>query len=91
MKPSHGNPGELLLLLLAAFVLAGPAQAHVGSKDIFEQVAAGPYQLFVTIRPPNVIPGVAVVEVRTSGARRQRAPHRPHAAHRRSRDPSTQL
>ena len=61
-------PWRTLLLLLAAFALAGPAQAHVGSKDVFEQISAGPYQLFVTIRPPDVIPGVAVIEVRTSGS-----------------------
>jgi hypothetical protein len=60
-------PWQTLLLLLAALAVADPAQAHVGSKDVFEQVAAGPYQLFVTIRPPDVIPGVAVIEVRTSG------------------------
>jgi hypothetical protein len=57
-----------LLVLLAALTLALPARAHVGSKDIFEQVTAGSYQLFVTIRPPDVIPGVAVIEVRTSGS-----------------------
>jgi len=45
-----------------------PAHAHVGSKDVFEQVSAGPYNLFITIRPPNVIPGVATVEVRATGA-----------------------
>ena len=44
------------------------AHAHVGSKDVFEQVDAGPYTLFVTIRMPNVIPGVANVEVRSTGA-----------------------
>lgn len=55
----------LLLLLCLGFVL--PAHAHVGSKDIFEQVQAGPYKLYVTVRPPDVIPGVAVVEVRVSG------------------------
>lgn len=50
-------------------ILFGPAAwAHVGSKDVYETVDAGPYRLFVTIRPPNVIPGVAAVEVRTSGA-----------------------
>jgi hypothetical protein len=59
---------ERLFLLLAVLVLAGPARAHVGSKDVFEQVAAGPYQLFVTIRPPNVVPGVAVIEVRAADA-----------------------
>lgn len=53
-----------LLLLLPAFATA--ARAHVGSKDVFEEVAAGPYKLFVTVRPPAVIPGVASVEVRAS-------------------------
>jgi len=44
------------------------AHAHVGSKDVFETVHAGPYTLYVTVRPPNVIPGVATVEVRSGGA-----------------------
>jgi hypothetical protein len=54
----------ILLLFTASLPLA---HAHVGSKDVFEQVNAGPYQLFVTIRPPLVVPGVATVEIRTSG------------------------
>ncbi len=41
----------------------------MGSKDVFQQVTAGPYKLFVTVRMPNVIPGVANVEVRATGAR----------------------
>ncbi len=44
------------------------AEAHVGSKDVFQQMTAGPYKLFVTVRMPNVIPGVANVEVRSTGA-----------------------
>jgi hypothetical protein len=56
----------LLLLLLALIVEA--AQAHVGSKDVYQDVTAGPYKLFVTIRMPNVIPGVAAIEVRSTGA-----------------------
>lgn len=56
------------LSLLAWIVLtAVPAHAHVGSKDVFEQLTAGPYKLFVTIRPPMVIPGVATVEIRSLG------------------------
>ena len=55
------------LLLLCVLLAVPAARAHVGNKDVFEQISAGPYQLFVTIRPPNVIPGVATVEVRTSG------------------------
>jgi hypothetical protein len=48
------------------FLLALPLSAHVGNPDIFYEAAAGPYQLFVTIRPPVVIPGVAELEVRST-------------------------
>jgi hypothetical protein len=57
-----------LLVLLAAVVLVVPAQAHVGNKDVFETITAGPYKFFVTIRTPTVIPGVAIIEVRSIGA-----------------------
>jgi hypothetical protein len=56
------------LVICFCLALAGPAQAHVGSKDVYEQVNAGPYKLYVTIRTPTVIPGVATIEVRSSGA-----------------------
>ncbi|MBB5058501.1 hypothetical protein HDF16_003215 [Granulicella aggregans] len=59
---------RLWLLLLFALIAVPPAHAHLGSKDVFEQVSAGPYKLFITIRPPVVIPGVATVEVRATGA-----------------------
>ncbi len=58
----------LLFLLLCTLSIPRTAQAHVGSKDVFETVDAGPYKLYVTIRMPTVIPGVAAVEVRSSGA-----------------------
>ena len=57
-----------ILLLLALILVAQAAHAHVGSKDVYQDVTAGPYKLFVTIRMPNVIPGVAAIEVRSSGA-----------------------
>ena len=53
---------------LLTFGLAVPAHAHVGNKDVFEQINAGPYTLFVTIRTPTVIPGVATVEIRASSS-----------------------
>jgi hypothetical protein len=56
------------LLLFCVFAIPQAAHAHVGSKDVFETVEAGPYKLYVTIRMPTVIPGVALVEVRSSGA-----------------------
>jgi hypothetical protein len=57
-----------LLSLLLCLVASSPAHAHVGSKDVFEQVNAGPYKLFVTIRMPTVIPGEATIEARSGGA-----------------------
>lgn len=53
-----------LWVMLAALLCVVPAWAHVGSKDVFQQVSAGPYKLFVTLRPPTVIPGLAGIEVR---------------------------
>ena len=58
----------LLIVFFCSLAASTAAHAHVGSKDVFETVSAGPYKLFVTIRMPVVIPGVATVEVRSSGA-----------------------
>jgi hypothetical protein len=54
--------------LAVILLCANAAYAHVGNKDIYQTVAIGPYKLFVTVRTPLVIPGVAGVEVRSSGA-----------------------
>ncbi len=54
---------RLVLLLLVIFV--APASAHVGSPDVFFEGDAGPYKLFVTIRTPQVIPGIATIEIRS--------------------------
>jgi hypothetical protein len=48
--------------------VAVPAGAHVGSPDVFFEGDAGPYHLFVTVRVPQVIPGVAEIGVRTASA-----------------------
>ena len=51
---------------LAALVFTGATlSAHVGSPDVFFEGAAGPYHLLVTIRPPQVVPGVAEIEIRS--------------------------
>jgi hypothetical protein len=63
-RPILGN----LLLLFTVLISAIPAHAHVGNKDVFEAITAGPYKFFVTIRTPTVIPGVAIIEVRSTGA-----------------------
>ncbi len=66
---------RLLKAAPVLIVLAVGTQAHVGSPDIYLDGKAGPYQLFVTVRPPMVIPGVAEIEVRcqTPGVREIRA------------------
>ncbi len=62
---------KLLRFVTPLLCLTALAQAHVGSPDIFLQGKAGPYPLFVTVRPPLTIPGVAEIEVRceTPGVR----------------------
>ncbi|HEY1812982.1 MAG TPA: hypothetical protein VGG74_11595 [Kofleriaceae bacterium] len=53
---------KVIVILL---VLCGVASAHVGSPDVFFEGDAGPYKLFVTVRAPKVIPGVAEIEIRS--------------------------
>jgi len=56
----------LLTVFATLLVLTPPASAHVGSPDVFYEGDAGPYHLFVTVRMPQVVPGVAEVEVRSN-------------------------
>jgi hypothetical protein len=54
-----------LLLILTEFVFLLPCcYAHVGSPDVFYEGMAGPYRLFVTVRTPPMVPGIAEIEVR---------------------------
>ena len=57
----------LVAALWLATALQWPAHAHVGSPDVFLEAHAGPYRLLVTVRPPHAIPGVADVDVLTTG------------------------
>jgi hypothetical protein len=57
---------RLALLFSGLLTLCAAAGAHIGSPDIYLDAKAGPYPLFVTIRPPAVIPGVAELEVRAA-------------------------
>ena len=52
-------------LCTALFLCAAVAHAHVGSPDVYAEGQAGPYKLFIVIRPPFVIPGIADIEVRS--------------------------
>jgi hypothetical protein len=54
-------PAVAILLM----VWVRPVGAHVGSPDVFLEGDAGAYHLFVTVRVPQVIPGVAEIEVRS--------------------------
>ena len=67
-RPQALLPLLVQLCIIAFQIFTPQAHAHVGSKDVYQTVTAGPYTLYVTVRPPNVIPGVAAVEVRSSGA-----------------------
>jgi hypothetical protein len=51
---------------LVVLGLATRAEAHVGSPDTVADGQAGPYHLLVTIRPPEVIPGVAQIEIQAT-------------------------
>jgi hypothetical protein len=51
---------------LAAIVALG--SAHVGSPDVYYEGNAGPYHVLVVVRMPGVVPGVAQIAVRVSGA-----------------------
>src|SRR5580704_1792706 len=55
------------LIALAVLLLASalPLSAHVGSPDVFYEGKAGPYSVIVTIRVPQVIPGVAEIQIRS--------------------------
>ncbi|HEX5063574.1 MAG TPA: hypothetical protein VFV99_29555 [Kofleriaceae bacterium] len=55
-------------LVLFVLLCALPAQAHVGSPDVFFSGEAGAYHLDVTVRMPIVIPGVAEIEIRARDA-----------------------
>lgn len=56
---------KLLAILFFVFMSAH-LRAHVGSADVFYEGDAGPYHLFVTVRMPQVIPGVAEIQVRSA-------------------------
>jgi hypothetical protein len=55
-----------LLFVAGPLLLAAPCSAHVGSPDVYFQGQAGPYPITVIVRTPNVIPGIAVIEVRAA-------------------------
>jgi len=61
-----GGKNYMRNLLKFVFILLASTlvHAHVGSADVYYEGDAGPYHLFVTIRLPQVIPGVAEIQIR---------------------------
>ena len=55
-----------IIIAFLLFVACGATCfAHVGSPDVYFQGNAGPYHLVVTVRTPQMIPGVAEIEIRS--------------------------
>ena len=54
---------RVIAVSVTAMLLPRNASAHVGSPDVFLDGQAGAYRLFVTVRPPHAVPGIADVEV----------------------------
>jgi hypothetical protein len=50
-------------VFVATMLIPPGASAHLGSPDVFLDGQAGPYRVFVTVRPPHAVPGIAAVEV----------------------------
>ena len=70
---SHARHGAILVGVTCLILgLSG----HVGSPDVFFQGRAGPYDVRVIVRPPEVVPGIARVTVR-AGSEVQRVTIRP--------------
>jgi hypothetical protein len=64
-NPGFGGLGSVGRVL-GVVGLAAVVSAHVGSPDVFFSGKAGPYDIKVVVRPPEVVPGVARVTVKTA-------------------------
>ena len=51
--------------LFCAFATASVCFAHVGSPNVYFQGNAGPYHVVVMVRTPQMIPGIAEIEIRS--------------------------
>jgi hypothetical protein len=54
-----------LVFFVGYLLFVSRSGAHVGSPDVFYEGMAGPYRLFVTVRTPPMVPGIAEIEVRS--------------------------
>ena len=53
-----------LVFFVGFLLFVSRSGAHVGSPDVFYEGMAGPYRVFVTVRTPPMVPGIAEIEVR---------------------------
>ncbi len=70
-RARHAARRPVTQLMGRLFALAGIValcSAHVGSPDVYYEGSAGPYHVLVVVRMPGVVPGVAQIAVRVSGA-----------------------
>jgi len=54
-----------VLRFICVLLLPLAGTAHVNSPDVYYDGYAGPYHLLVTLRPPAVVPGLALVQIRS--------------------------
>ena len=54
----------LVLLALACLIPGSILEAHIGSQNVIFETEAGPYPTRVTIKAPEVVPGLAEIFVR---------------------------
>ncbi|NBV22650.1 MAG: hypothetical protein EBS05_12135 [Proteobacteria bacterium] len=59
--------GKNFLIPLLLLWLASPVLAHIGSPNVIFEGKAGPHPVRVVVRPPEVVPGLAEISVRTLG------------------------
>lgn len=63
-------PGFFITLALASLILLVPisSPAHLGQSNIIQQAHIGPYPARITVKKPDVIPGIAQISIRFEGA-----------------------
>ncbi len=67
LLPRHAILSSIIAAILGLLISCLPAQAHIGSPNIFVDGKAGAYPVQVVIRPPPVVPGLAQISVRVPG------------------------
>ena len=69
LRCSISSPLSLFCVIaISALCLAPACPAHVGSPNVYFQGYAGPYHLVVMVRTPQMIPGIAEIEIRSEQA-----------------------